>query len=107
MRLRLIPREERFFEAQVRLAMEHDLPVLVHTPHRNKKQGFIRSLEIVCTNPADTTTCSLVETGGYLSPEGNDFWGVEVLVRGDHTYVLGSDRDFGLVIVEDTPDGLP
>jgi predicted metal-dependent TIM-barrel fold hydrolase len=40
-------REERFFEAQIALAIEHDLPILVHTPHRNKRQGFIRTIEIV------------------------------------------------------------
>jgi hypothetical protein len=40
-------REERFFEAQIGLAIAHDLPVLVHTPHRNKRQGFVRCLEIV------------------------------------------------------------
>jgi predicted metal-dependent TIM-barrel fold hydrolase len=29
------------------LAKEHNLPVLVHTPHRDKKQGTIRSLALV------------------------------------------------------------
>jgi hypothetical protein len=38
----------------------------------------------------------LVETGGYLDPRGNDFWGVETFVRGGRTIVLGSDRDSGL-----------
>lgn len=40
-------KEERFFEAQIALAIEHDLPLLVHTPHRNKVRGFMRCLEIV------------------------------------------------------------
>ena len=40
-------KEEHFFEAQIALAMAHDLPVLVHTPHRNKKQGFVRCIEIL------------------------------------------------------------
>lgn len=39
-------REERFYEAQLSLAVAHGLPALVHTPHRNKKQGFVRCLEI-------------------------------------------------------------
>jgi predicted metal-dependent TIM-barrel fold hydrolase len=39
--------EERYFEQQVRLAMEHGLPVLVHTPHRDKKAGTIRSIELL------------------------------------------------------------
>ena len=40
----------------------------------------------------------LVETGGYLDPEGNDFWGVEAFERNGKTIVLGSDRDDGLWI---------
>jgi predicted metal-dependent TIM-barrel fold hydrolase len=41
------PAEERVFAAQLALAIELELPVLVHTPHRDKKQGTIRSLELV------------------------------------------------------------
>ena len=39
--------EERVFASQLELAMEMDLPVLVHTPHRDKKQGTIRSLDLI------------------------------------------------------------
>ena len=39
--------EERFFEAQVELAREYDLPVLIHTPHRDKKRGTERSIALV------------------------------------------------------------
>jgi len=35
------------FAAQLRLAMEHGLPALVHTPHRDKKRGFERCIAIV------------------------------------------------------------
>lgn len=38
--------EEKYFRQQIELAKEFDLPVLVHTPHRNKKEGTRRSLEI-------------------------------------------------------------
>ncbi len=41
------PVEEEFFAAQLELAVRHALPVLVHTPHRDKKRGFERSLAIV------------------------------------------------------------
>ncbi|HEX2029212.1 MAG TPA: hypothetical protein VHF25_14555 [Nitriliruptorales bacterium] len=60
--------------------------------------GGIRMVEIQCTGDADPPTCELVEVGGYLDPDGNDFWGVEVFVRDGVTYVLGSDRDSGLWI---------
>ena len=39
--------EERYFARQVELAREHNLPVLVHTPHRDKKQGTARSLALI------------------------------------------------------------
>ena len=39
--------EEHCFARQMELAAEFDLPVLVHTPHRDKKQGTIRSLALV------------------------------------------------------------
>ena len=39
--------EDRFFAAQVELARRHDLPVLVHTPHRDKKRGTERSLALL------------------------------------------------------------
>ncbi|MGY8768443.1 MAG: TatD family hydrolase [Pirellulales bacterium] len=39
--------EEKFFRLQLELAKEVDLPVMVHTPHRNKKQGTTRSMDII------------------------------------------------------------
>jgi uncharacterized protein len=39
--------EERYFARQVELAREHNLPVLVHTPHRDKKQGTARSIALI------------------------------------------------------------
>jgi predicted metal-dependent TIM-barrel fold hydrolase len=41
------PAEQRAFERQVELAAASDLPVLVHTPHRDKKRGTERSLDLV------------------------------------------------------------
>jgi len=39
--------EERFFAEQLELAKEHQLPALIHTPHRDKKGGTERSLALV------------------------------------------------------------
>lgn len=39
--------EEKWFARQVELAGEYDLPVLVHTPHRDKKKGTIRSIAVI------------------------------------------------------------
>ncbi len=39
--------EERFFAEQLELAKTHELPALIHTPHRDKLRGTERSLAIV------------------------------------------------------------
>jgi predicted metal-dependent TIM-barrel fold hydrolase len=39
--------EEKFFLAQIQLAIDHELPILIHTPHRDKMQGFRRCIDIV------------------------------------------------------------
>ena len=39
--------EEKLFARQLEMAMEFDLPVLVHTPHRDKKNGTLRTLALV------------------------------------------------------------
>ena len=41
------PTEEKFFLAQIELATTHNLPILVHTPHRDKKKGFERCIDII------------------------------------------------------------
>ncbi len=38
--------EEKYFRKQVELAVEFDLPVMVHTPHRDKKRGTTRSMDL-------------------------------------------------------------
>jgi hypothetical protein len=73
--------------------------------------GGLRAIQIQCPEgtpydpenpPADPSTCELVEVGGYLDPDGNDFWGVETFVGDDgQTYILASDRDSGLWIFRD------
>ena len=42
--------EEKAFAHQLALAGEHDLPVLVHTPHRDKAAGTRRTLELVASS---------------------------------------------------------
>ncbi|MHC5065208.1 MAG: TatD family hydrolase [Planctomycetota bacterium] len=41
------PKEEKYFIAQIELARSHGLPLLVHTPHRDKKRGFQRCIDII------------------------------------------------------------
>ncbi len=58
------PEETRLFEAQMQLAIEFDLPVLIHTPHRDKKAGTIRTIELV--------EASGIEPGRVLIDHNNE-----------------------------------
>ncbi|MCW3113903.1 MAG: hydrolase TatD [Segetibacter sp.] len=40
------PAEEKYYRAQLELAKEAGLPVQIHTPHRDKKRGTRRSMDI-------------------------------------------------------------
>jgi len=41
------PAEEKYFIAQLELARDTELPVLVHTPHRDKKRGTERTIALI------------------------------------------------------------
>ncbi|WP_030911825.1 TatD family hydrolase [Streptomyces sp. NRRL F-5126] len=43
----MTPEEDEAFAAQLQLAVAHDLPALVHTPHRDKAAGVERTLAVV------------------------------------------------------------
>ena len=43
----MTPAEDKCFAAQLELARKHDLPALIHLPHRDKKRGCERTLALV------------------------------------------------------------
>ena len=43
----MTPEEDEVFAAQLALAVEYELPALVHTPHRDKRRGTERTLDVV------------------------------------------------------------
>ncbi len=45
--------EEKYYRAQLELAKEYNLPVQVHTPHRDKKKGTQRSMAIALEHQLD------------------------------------------------------
>jgi hypothetical protein len=45
----------------------------------------------------------LQEVGAFIDEGGNNFWGVEIYQRDGETYVLASDRDFGLYVLQHQP----
>jgi predicted metal-dependent TIM-barrel fold hydrolase len=40
------PAEDRFYRLQLELAKEVNLPVLIHTPHRDKRKGTTKSMDV-------------------------------------------------------------
>ena len=47
------PAEEKYYRLQLDLAKEASLPVQVHTPHRDKKRGTTRSMDIALEHGLD------------------------------------------------------
>lgn len=43
----MTPAEDAAFTAQLQLAADHELPALVHTPHRDKLAGLRRTIDVV------------------------------------------------------------
>ena len=47
------PAETNYLEQQIQLAIDFELPVLIHTPHRDKKAGTVRTIDIVKASGLD------------------------------------------------------
>lgn len=45
--------EDKYFRLQLELAKELDLPVMIHTPHRDKKNGTSRSMDVCVEHGLD------------------------------------------------------
>lgn len=58
---------------------------------------YAAGLRVVEYGPRGVT-----EVGAFIDGSGNNFWGVEVYERGGKTFVLASDRDYGLYVFEYT-----
>ena len=106
--------EEKFFRLQLDLAKELDKLVLVHTPHRNKKEGTSRSMDIclehgldpqqvVIDHANEETVAEVVDRGFWCAfsiypntKMGNERM-VEVVKRyGSDRLIIDSAADWGL-----------
>lgn len=47
------PAEDKYFRAQLEMAKELDMTVQIHTPHRDKKAGTLRSMEVCLEHGLD------------------------------------------------------
>lgn len=68
------PAEDKYFRAQLELARELNMTVQVHTPHRDKKAGTIRSMEVCMEHGLDP--------GNVIIDHNNEETVQEVLDRG-------------------------
>ena len=48
--------EDKYYRQQLELAKEVNLPVQIHTPHRDKKQGTLRSMAVALEHGLDPAT---------------------------------------------------
>ncbi len=49
----ITPAEERALEWQMDFAVENDMPIMIHSPHRDKKRGIVRTLEVAKNRGVD------------------------------------------------------
>ena len=51
------PLEDRYLRAQIELAKEYELPIMIHTPHRDKKRGTIRTMDVLREHDVRPENC--------------------------------------------------
>jgi predicted metal-dependent TIM-barrel fold hydrolase len=51
------PLEDKYLRAQIELAKELDLPIMIHTPHRDKKRGTTRTMDVLIEHRFDPARC--------------------------------------------------
>ncbi|HEY7385734.1 MAG TPA: TatD family hydrolase [Beijerinckiaceae bacterium] len=51
------PLEDKYLRAQIELAKEFELPIMIHTPHRDKKRGTLRTMDVLAEHGFDPGRC--------------------------------------------------
>ncbi|MFN4086950.1 MAG: TatD family hydrolase [Spirosomataceae bacterium] len=108
------PAEEKYYRAQLELAKEAGLPVQVHTPHRNKKQGTERSMaialehgllpnQVIIDHNNEETVRSVLDQGFYaaftiypFTKMGNERMVEIVKQYGPERIMVNSAADWGI-----------
>jgi predicted metal-dependent TIM-barrel fold hydrolase len=49
--------EDKYLRAQIELAKDTDLPIMIHTPHRDKKRGTLRTMDVLAEHGFDPGRC--------------------------------------------------
>ena len=51
------PEEDKYLRLQIELAKELDLPIMIHTPHRDKHRGTLRTMDVLAEHRFDPARC--------------------------------------------------
>ena len=49
--------EDKCLRLQIELAKELDLPIMIHTPHRDKRRGTLRTMDVLAEHKFDPARC--------------------------------------------------
>jgi len=108
------PQEDKAFRAQIEMAKEYDLPIMIHTPHRDKTRGTQRSMDVLEEHGFDPARCVIdhnneetireVLDRGYwcaftIYPStkmGNERLAALVLQYGSERVIVDSSCDWGV-----------
>ncbi|MBB4689061.1 TatD family hydrolase [Amycolatopsis jiangsuensis] len=93
--------EDEVFARQLELAVEHELPVLVHTPHRDKLEGTKRTLDVVRESgipPERVTVDHLNEVTVKLVKDSGSWMGFSIYpdTKMDEHRMVALLRQYGL-----------
>ena len=51
------PLEDKYLRPQIELAKEVELPIMIHTPHRDKKRGTLRTMDVLAEHGFEPRRC--------------------------------------------------
>jgi uncharacterized protein len=51
------PQEDKYLRRQIELAKELDLPIMIHTPHRDKHRGTLRTMDVLAEHRFNPGRC--------------------------------------------------
>jgi predicted metal-dependent TIM-barrel fold hydrolase len=106
--------EDRYLRRQIELAKEFELPIMIHTPHRDKKRGTLRTMNVLAEHGFEPARCVIdhnteetvraVLDRGYFAafsiyPQtkmGNERMTEIVRQYGPHHIVINSACDWGV-----------
>jgi uncharacterized protein len=87
--------EDKYFRQQIELAKELDLPIMIHTPHRDKKRGTTRTMDVLIEHRFDPTRCVIDHNNEETVQEVLDrgFWAAFSIYPGTKMGYSGGSND--------------